>query len=107
MIQETKRRNQTPQTELHVTLCDKTCLLIRFKPACNAKLQRPTWKIENLLVARLDMVLSNKRITKAQIRLRGCAGWSAPLLFANTEDKFSRADAQIISVTVVVGGVDC
>ena len=29
------------------------------------------------------MALSNKRITKALIRLRGCAGWSAPLLFAN------------------------
>ena len=29
------------------------------------------------------MVLANKRITKALIRLRGCAGWSAPLLFAS------------------------
>ena len=34
------------------------------------------------------MILSNKGITKALIRLRGCAGWSAPLLFANTEDRF-------------------
>ena len=38
-------------------------------------------KIEILLVASLDMILSNERITKALIRLRGCAGWSAPLLF--------------------------
>ena len=29
------------------------------------------------------MVLSKKRITKALIRLRGRAGWSAPVLFAN------------------------
>ena len=29
------------------------------------------------------MVLSNTRITKALSGLRGCAGWSAPLLFAN------------------------
>ena len=29
------------------------------------------------------MILSNKRMTKALIRLRGCAGWSVPLLFAN------------------------
>ena len=29
------------------------------------------------------MILSIKQITKALIRLRGCAGWSAPLLFAN------------------------
>ena len=29
------------------------------------------------------MILSSKRITKALISLHGCAGWSAPLLFAN------------------------
>ena len=29
------------------------------------------------------MILSKKRITKALIRLHGCAGWSAPVLFAN------------------------
>ena len=42
------------------------------------------------------MVLSKKRITKALIRLRGCAGWSAPVLFANPEDRFSRVEAHII-----------
>ena len=31
------------------------------------------------------MILHNKRITKALIRLRGCVGWSVPLLFANAE----------------------
>ena len=47
-----------------------------------------------LLEASLDVILSNKRITKALIRLRKqrvqaglayaqTAGWSAPLLFAN------------------------
>ena len=40
-------------------------------------------KIEFLLVASLDMILSNKPITMALIRLRGYASWSAPLLFAN------------------------
>ena len=38
--------------------------------------------IEISLEASLDMILSTKRITKALIRLRGCAGWSAPVLFA-------------------------
>ena len=39
----------------------------------------------------LDMVLSKTRITKALIRLRGCAGWSAPLLIANPRRQvFSR-----------------
>ena len=37
------------------------------------------------------MVLSKKRIAKALISLRGCAGWSAPLLFANPRRQvFSR-----------------
>ena len=34
-------------------------------------------------MASLDRQLSDKRITKALIRLCGCAGWSAPLLFEN------------------------
>ena len=34
-------------------------------------------------VASLHMLLSKSRITKALIRLRGCAGWSVPVLFAN------------------------
>ena len=37
----------------------------------------------------------NKQITKALIRQRTCEGWSTPLLFANTEDRFSRFEAQI------------
>ena len=41
------------------------------------------------------MIRSNKRITKALIRLRGCAGWSAPVLFQNPEDRFFRNEAHI------------
>ena len=41
------------------------------------------------------MIFSNKQIAKALIRLHGCAGWSAPLLFANPEDKFSRIEAKV------------
>ena len=37
------------------------------------------------------MILSKKRISKALIRLRGCAGWSAPVLFATPRRQvFSR-----------------
>ena len=37
------------------------------------------------------MILSNKRMKKALIRLRGCAGWSTLLLFANLRRQvFSR-----------------
>ena len=34
-------------------------------------------------------------ITKVLISLRQCAGWSASLLFANPEDRFSRIEAHI------------
>ena len=33
--------------------------------------------------------------TKVLIRLRRCAGWSVPLLFANPEDRFSHVEANI------------
>ena len=47
------------------------------------QLQRLARKLKFiLLVASLDMIISEKGITKALISLRGWAGWSAPLLFA-------------------------
>ena len=54
---------------------------VRFKPACSATETSSIYATS--LVASVDMILSNKQITQALIRLRGCAGWSAPLLFAN------------------------
>ena len=44
----------------------------------------------------LDMILSKKQITWALISLCGCTGWSAPLLFANSEDSYYGVEAQII-----------
>ena len=62
---------------------------VRLKPVFSAT--ETSWKIEISLLASLDMILSNKRITKALIRLRGCAGWSAPLLLAtHRRQVFSR-----------------
>ena len=51
------------------------------KPDSNQslKLQKLARKI--LHVASIDMILSNEQIANALIRLHGCAGWSAPLLF--------------------------
>ena len=46
--------------------------------------------IENLLVASLDMIFSNKRITKALISLCGCCS-----LFANPKDRFSGVQAHV------------
>ena len=64
-----------------------------LKPVSSAT--ETSQEIENLLVASLEMILSNKRILKALNRLRKRAVWSAPLLFTNTEDRFSRAKAQM------------
>ena len=49
------------------------------------------------------MILSKTRITKALIRLHGCAGWSAPVLFANPEDRFSRVEAHIKHLQYMLG----
>ena len=53
----------------------------RFKQVPSAT--ETSEKIEIKLVANLDRILSKKRITKGLISLRGCAGWSAPMLIAN------------------------
>ena len=50
-----------------------------FKPVLSAT--ETSWKIDISLVASLDMIHLDKQITKALISLRGCAGWSAPVLF--------------------------
>ena len=59
---------------------EKTCLQgkspVRLKPTCSDTETR--WKIKILHEASLDILLSNKQITKALIRLLGCAGWSVP-----------------------------
>ena len=54
-----------------------------FKPVSSAT--ETSQKIEISSVASVHMILSKKRITKALIRLRGCAGWSVPVLFANPQ----------------------
>ena len=60
-----------------------------FKPVSSAK--ETSQKSEISLVASLDMILLDKRITKALISLHGCAGLSASLLFAkNRRQGFPR-----------------
>ena len=41
-------------------------------------------------------ILSKKQITVVPIRLHGCTGWSAPLLFANPDDRVSCIEAKIM-----------
>ena len=42
---------------------------------------RTSMRLEILVTETRDFTLSRQRTTKALIRLRGCAGWSVPLLF--------------------------
>ena len=64
---------------------DKTCLrgFRQSKFQTSLLSYRDLLKIEISPVASLHTILTKKQITKALIRLRGCAGWSAPVLFAN------------------------
>ena len=59
----------------------------RLKPISSAT--DTSYKTEISHVANFDIVLYKTRITKALIRLRGCAGWSAPVLFANPRRQVS------------------
>ena len=53
---------------------------VRLKLVCSAT--ETTMRLEILVTETRDMTQSRQRTTKALIRLRGCAGWSTPLLFA-------------------------
>ena len=53
---------------------------VRFKPACSAT--EASYNFETLDITSMHIILSKQRTTKVLIRLRGCTGWSAPLLFA-------------------------
>ena len=47
-------------------------------------------------IASRGIILSMQWTTKALIRLRGCAGWSAPLLFASGKSRCSHDEAQLL-----------
>ena len=73
-------------------LCDQ----VRHKPAWSVI--ETSYSLDILDVARIHIILSRQRTTKALIRLCGCAGWSAPLLFTYDRNRFSHDVAQIIAV---------
>ena len=54
-----------------------------FKPVSSAT--ESSQKIQISFQASLHMILSKKGITKVLIRLHGCTGWSAPVLFATPQ----------------------
>ena len=70
------------------------CDQVRHKPACPAT--EASQSLEILDIASIDIILSKQRKTKALIRLRGCAGWSAPVLFVYSKNRFSHDVAQMM-----------
>ena len=72
---------------------------LRLKPACSAT--EYSYSLEILKSDRRGIILSRQRTTKVLIRLRKCAGWSAPLLFAHAKNRFSHDMAHMKhSVTI-------
>ena len=67
--------------------------LLRLKPACSAT--ETSLSLENSAIANRGIILSRQRTRKALIRLRRCAGWSAPLLYAYGINRFSHDVAQL------------
>ena len=59
---------------------------VRLKPAYSAT--ETSKSLEILDLASIGIILSKQRTTKALIRLCGCAGWSAPLLFPYSKSRF-------------------
>ena len=57
----------------------RVCDQVRLKPACSATERLAS--LEILILASIGIMLSRQQKTKVLIRLQGCAGWSAPLLF--------------------------
>ena len=84
------RRYQRWITGINEPHHDKICLW-GFRPG-KTQLQR----LEISDVETREILLSRQLTTKVLIRLRGCAGWSAPLLFAYSINRFSYDEAQII-----------
>ena len=70
----------------HEKTCLRVCVQVRLKPACSAI--ETSQSLEILDLASIFIILSKQRTTKALIRLRGCAGWSASLLFAYSINRF-------------------
>ena len=71
----------------------EVCDQLRLKPACSA--DETGQGLQILAITSRDIILSRQWTTKMLIRLRRCAGWSAPLLFTYGINRFSHDMAQV------------
>ena len=68
-------------------------------------IRKPVFGVLEILdLASICVLLSKQRTTKALVRLRGCAGWSAPLLYAYAFNSFSHDVAHIRDVNLAAVG---
>ena len=85
---------------------EKACLLVfdqvRLKPVCSATEARWRLEISDILLYYIiiDIILSRQRTRKVLIRLPGCTGWSAPLLFTYGLNRFSPDMSQILRYSI-------
>ena len=72
------------------------CDQVRLKPACSAT--ETSQGVEILDIASIDIILSKQQTTRVLFRLRRCAGWSAPLLFAYGKNRFPHDVAHTVMI---------
>ena len=77
----------TLNMQFYLSLVTRVGDLVRLKPTCTAT--EASWRLEILDIETRGIILSRQRTTKVLIRLRKCAGWSVPLLFAYGIYRFS------------------
>ena len=73
-------------------LRSKSCDQVRHKPICTDTEAYTRLGFSDTGI--IDIILSGQRIIKMLIRLRACAGWSAPLLFAYGIKRLCHASVQ-------------
>ena len=67
-----------------------------------SQLQRLARVLESLNLASVGIIVSRERTTKALNRLRTCAGWSVPLLFAYDKNVFSHDVTHIMAINLLI-----
>ena len=76
---------------------EKTCLRGLRPGKTQTSLLSYRRKLESWIFGYRGIILTRQRTTKVLIRLRGCAGWSASLLFAYCINRFPHVVAHIIN----------
>ena len=77
---------------------DATKPVFRVSDRVRLKQSPQLQRLARIVIISFNMILSNKRIAKALIRL----GWSAPLFFQNTKYRFSGVEAHMVRMKLQI-----